>query len=332
MVVAGGQSDNETENKKKQKKSTTPEKEEKETEKFFVMAAVPQRSRSFHSLSLPVFKWGRRKQLRFGNNDNGDAKAVVDRISSIYRRSPPSSCRLRRENGEYVGRRSDTERRRRSLFEPEKFGNSPLSWYTASEIGQKRRRSVIGGEEDDGIEAVRTKLMLDFQTEVDRMKVAILKEGNEEIETSSRTEEEIRPWNLRPRRSPPKDTDVNGAATAGKSLRVDDRKPNGSPLRNENKLPRLRSKTAAAAGGEHAGDWGPGGSRGAAKLSLSLSKSEIEEDFIAITGSKPQRRQKRRPRSVQKQLDCIFPGLWLSEITPEMYKVNENLEAAKVIA
>ena len=30
-------------------------------------------------------------------------------------------------------------------------------------------------------------------------------------------------------------------------------------------------------------------------------------------------------------LQMLFPGLWLSEINADMYKVNENLELAKVI-
>ena len=60
------------------------------------------------------------------------------------------------------------------------------------------------------------------------------------------------------------------------------------------------------------------------KLSIPLTKGEIEEDFIALTGSKPRRRPKKRSRTVQKQLDFVFPGLWLSTITPALYKVARN--------
>ncbi|KAG0495086.1 hypothetical protein HPP92_006080 [Vanilla planifolia] len=59
------------------------------------------------------------------------------------------------------------------------------------------------------------------------------------------------------------------------------------------------------------------------KFSVSLSKEEIDEDVFALTGSRPRRRPKKRPRIVQRQLDAIFPGLWLSEITPESYRVQE---------
>ncbi|KAL0924212.1 hypothetical protein M5K25_005026 [Dendrobium thyrsiflorum] len=59
------------------------------------------------------------------------------------------------------------------------------------------------------------------------------------------------------------------------------------------------------------------------RFSISLSREEIEEDIFAFTGSRPRRRPKKRPRNVQWQLDALFPGFSLSEITPELYKVAE---------
>ncbi|GAB2290870.1 hypothetical protein Dimus_025135 [Dionaea muscipula] len=62
-----------------------------------------------------------------------------------------------------------------------------------------------------------------------------------------------------------------------------------------------------------------------ANFSLSLSKEEIIADFIAITGSKPPKKTKKRPRSVQKELNGLLPGSDLmSTITPEMYGVGEK--------
>lgn len=60
------------------------------------------------------------------------------------------------------------------------------------------------------------------------------------------------------------------------------------------------------------------------KFSISLKKKEIEDDFFALTGTKPSRRPKKRAKNVQKQLDYVFPGLWLASITPESYKVNSG--------
>ncbi|CAL9777636.1 unnamed protein product [Musa acuminata subsp. burmannicoides] len=59
------------------------------------------------------------------------------------------------------------------------------------------------------------------------------------------------------------------------------------------------------------------------KFSISLSRSEIEEDFFAIKGTKPSRRPKKRAKIVQRELDSLFPGLSLSEITPDSYEVVE---------
>lgn len=60
------------------------------------------------------------------------------------------------------------------------------------------------------------------------------------------------------------------------------------------------------------------------KFSISLKKEEIEDDFFAMTGTKPSRRPKKRAKNVQKQLDYVFPGLWLPSITPDSYKVNNG--------
>lgn len=42
------------------------------------------------------------------------------------------------------------------------------------------------------------------------------------------------------------------------------------------------------------------------KFNPTLTKKEVEDDFIAMTGHKPPRRPKKRPRNVQKQIDVIY--------------------------
>ncbi|KAJ8455987.1 hypothetical protein OPV22_034903 [Ensete ventricosum] len=59
------------------------------------------------------------------------------------------------------------------------------------------------------------------------------------------------------------------------------------------------------------------------KFSVALSRNEIEQDIWAIKGRKPPLRPKKRLRIVQRQLDLLFPGLWLSEVTPETYRIDE---------
>ncbi|ESQ44036.1 hypothetical protein EUTSA_v10006081mg [Eutrema salsugineum] len=60
------------------------------------------------------------------------------------------------------------------------------------------------------------------------------------------------------------------------------------------------------------------------RLSIALSKLEIDEDIYALTGSKPSRRPKKRAKNVQKQLDVLFPGLWMGNVSPDAYKVSEH--------
>lgn len=54
------------------------------------------------------------------------------------------------------------------------------------------------------------------------------------------------------------------------------------------------------------------------KFSVSLLKTEIEEDFSIIIGKRPPRRPKKRPRIVQKKLNvCILVGnfLWFAALS-----------------
>ncbi|XP_010926019.1 uncharacterized protein [Elaeis guineensis] len=119
----------------------------------------------------------------------------------------------------------------------------------------------------------------------------------------------MRPWNLRTRRAACSAPTENGRP----------RNPNsaaGSPsplaAENSNLVARLvRLRLDGAEKGERQ------------KFSISLSREEIEEDFLLFKGTKPPRRPKKRQRIVQKQLDSVLPGLWLSEITPDLYKIDE---------
>ncbi|KAK7390879.1 hypothetical protein VNO78_19039 [Psophocarpus tetragonolobus] len=139
-----------------------------------------------------------------------------------------------------------------------------------------------------GIDAVREKLMLDLKTEADRMKDAILAHHHHDAPAP-------RTWNLRTRRAPVPDTP--------------------SPLRTVSggvvKSPKFRRSPEKDL-----------------KFSLPLSKKEVEEDFLKILGHRPPRRPKRRPRNTQKQLDTLFPGLWLSDINADCYKVPDHAETA----
>ncbi|XP_021683291.2 uncharacterized protein LOC110666922 isoform X2 [Hevea brasiliensis] len=122
-------------------------------------------------------------------------------------------------------------------------------------------------------------------------------------------------WNLRPRRAVIKASDGNGGvpkicgAVAPETKAQEPSRPELTRSRNTNdaKVAEKKEKEKEKK----------------LKLSIPLTKEEIEEDVYALTGSKPARRPKKRPKHVQKQLDCLFPGLWLSSITPDVYKVSD---------
>ncbi|XP_020591518.1 uncharacterized protein LOC110032285 [Phalaenopsis equestris] len=59
------------------------------------------------------------------------------------------------------------------------------------------------------------------------------------------------------------------------------------------------------------------------KISISLSRKEIEEDYYTLTGLPPCKRPKKRPRVIKKQLDQLLPGSLLPSITPSKYDVPD---------
>ncbi|KAL8152494.1 hypothetical protein V2J09_010254 [Rumex salicifolius] len=275
-------------------------------------AMAPDKSRSLHNFSLPPrLSWGAQRLLRCSKINSATGDVAVDGEDHHYHRRPRS------HHATYDGS-SSFSRSRRDLGEPDRkrrsLNSSPDNRLSASTVTIGRGFS---GEEDDRIEVIREKLMIDLQTEVDKIKNAILAEGGD-VETDPRpplpppvdsAAEDPRPWNLRTRRAACREPHGNSGG--------DEPRLTASPPAA--KLPRVRS------------DWdterGNGGEKiQRTKFSVSLSREEIEEDFLELTRRRPARKPKKRPKYIQKQLDTLFPGLWLSEITPDMYKVNENPE------
>ncbi|KAL6614713.1 hypothetical protein ACP70R_036983 [Stipagrostis hirtigluma subsp. patula] len=68
------------------------------------------------------------------------------------------------------------------------------------------------------------------------------------------------------------------------------------------------------------------------RFSIVLSKEEIAEDFLAIRGARPPRRPKKRPRLLQRQLDSLYPGLCLADVTPDSYRIEEVIGALMELA
>ncbi|XP_013655160.1 uncharacterized protein LOC125594527 [Brassica napus] len=160
---------------------------------------------------------------------------------------------------------------------------------------QDRRESAENGggeEEEEGIEEFRVKIMSDLKTVRDKITqsmYALNEQDGEEVKEVS----PAKPWNLRKRR-----------AAACKEP-VEERTVNPSPPRGGVVVEEAETTVRP-------------------KFSVKLSKKEIEEDFIAAFGRRPPRRPKKRPRTVQKKLDSLHPGLYLAEVTLDAYKVPEE--------
>ncbi|XP_047958979.1 uncharacterized protein LOC125204372 [Salvia hispanica] len=283
------------------------------------MAMGTERSKALHNFTMPCgLRWGNHRILR------------CMRVNSDGQTSP-----LRRHA---AGSSDHPIQQRRTTRERDQDGFAHPSY------GARRFSDDAG----DGIAAIREKVMLDLQTAADKMKDAIFKDGLEEGEVSASLPpppppppppplpaegEGYCPWNLRTRRAASR-TAALGRSGGGSSSGGGSDGGGGKSFRLD--LPRAAGSSqirAAAGSGQkspmHRSDGGGpsaasgGKKREREKFSVALSKREIEEDFYAMVGHRPPRRPKKRARIVQKQMDTLFPGLWLTEVTPDMYKVTE---------
>ncbi|KAJ0246583.1 hypothetical protein HA466_0170970 [Hirschfeldia incana] len=121
-------------------------------------------------------------------------------------------------------------------------------------------------------------------------------------------------WNLRPRKPPTKKRSIGG--NSGGTL-LTENKAQGTvrteAIRSRNGVDAKIATTTTTERKEKK-----------PRLSISLSKMEIDEDIYSLTGSKPSRRPKKRAKNVQKQLDVLFPGLWMGNVSSDAYKVSEH--------
>ncbi|CAO2836121.1 unnamed protein product [Amaranthus hypochondriacus] len=184
--------------------------------------------------------------------------------------------------------------------------SSPLELCSSSRSqpnsDKKRGSTDTDCEENDnnnnGIVGMRKRLMVDFCEQANQMQAEFFRQSDDVVSN------EAKPWNLRIKRAVVKDPITLENSTH--------RKPNSSPVKSsEFELPPKKNKY------EIGNFEGP-----RAKFYVSLSKKEIEEDFLAITKHRPARRPKKRSKNLQRRFDALNPGFWLTEITADMYKVN----------
>ncbi|XP_043703176.1 uncharacterized protein LOC122653268 [Telopea speciosissima] len=270
------------------------------------MAMAPERSRPLHNFDMPFLKWGNQRLLRCMKvNSNGE-------IPTVDHRSSASEA----DSEGFIGRRREFDSTKRRSSNPSEGFKKLL----LPRIGAHGEKSEFEGYVDDGIAEVRAKLMSELRSAAYKINVAIPKDSEEDESVAAAA----RPWNLRTRRAACTAPSEGGRGGAGCSnSKNEDRQPNSSPPRTDIatiKSLRLRGLSPAQGSVEK---------KESPKFSIPLCRQDIEDDFLSMTGARPSRRPKKRARIVQKQLDTIFPGLWLSEITPDSYKVPDIPEPGK---
>ncbi|KAG2320824.1 hypothetical protein Bca4012_056137 [Brassica carinata] len=250
-----------------------------------------ERPKSLHNFTLPSLKWGSQRHLKCSRIESLSSGSGDHRLR---RRSPPFklSVSIPPEHR----RRSDNRKHRRAPFESAENG------------GEEEE------EEEEGIEEFRVKIMSDLKTVRDKITQSMFREkaleGEEEEEEGKTADESsgrekvspVKPWNLRKRR-----------AACKEPVETEERIVNPSPPS------RVKER-----GGVVEAETTREEMMRRPKFSVKLSKKEIEEDFMAALGHRPPRRPKKRPRTVQKKLDSLHPGFYLSEATLDAYKVPEE--------
>lgn len=136
-----------------------------------------------------------------------------------------------------------------------------------------------------------------------------VKERKEEAEGEEAVQ---KPWKLRPRKAVQR---VSVEIGEGQETVVQNQNQNQNQSQSENPQPKsLRLRGLESQSVEK---------KEKRKFWIALSRDEIEEDIFVITGSRPARRPRKRPKNVQKQLDNVFPGLWLVGTTADSYRVAD---------
>ncbi|CAH9139887.1 unnamed protein product [Cuscuta epithymum] len=263
------------------------------------MAMDSQRSNPpLHNFTLPL-KWGKQKLLRCGKPDS------MGRFPAVHRRfhtlSPEMSL------GKQSGSESDSGLPRLGLDE------------AVLGVGVLKNGPTSGGRE---LPAEVAEGRLEEEDSEERLPPAPTTVTNTISPVGP--SEPARPWNLRTRRPGSKQPNGSTAASgeSNSGFMIDITMP---PLMTEDKSPRVRCSSATASVPAAAARVFPVRENGErAKFAVTLSRQEIEEDFAAILRHRPSRRPKKRAKNIQRNLDSLFPGLWLTEISADMYKVTDD--------
>ncbi|XP_023746228.1 uncharacterized protein LOC111894386 [Lactuca sativa] len=261
-----------------------------------------------HNFNLPQgLMWGTQRFLRCMNVNPIRAMTAVDNDESSDSEEYNNNRSIENRHAEVEvlempagGRSSDDPSRKKVRFNLKPLFLAPAP-PQSPDIGSVRKAT---SEDEDEISITREKLVMDFQTEVGKLKEAILKnntpddveiapsKGSPPVNSEAVQNSEKQYNNRSPSPpQPPVAEEINAS--------VDDPMSEKKSTRPKRKLEKKEER---------------------AKFSIALSRKEIEDDFIAITGKKPPRKPNKRPKNIQNRLQVLFPGSRLCEVHPDLYK------------
>ncbi|XP_047318307.1 uncharacterized protein LOC124921666 [Impatiens glandulifera] len=282
---------------------------------------VPAKSQTLLSFSLPQWKLtknhtnnhhrGRRatdsslQQLPLSDSVHRQSPARIQSplIDSVYRQSP-----IRDSASETESSLANQENRKKSVSNGRKNG----SLESSPDHSKVDKQSFVLDVDKTVAKESRSKIYIRVRSNSNNKPDEVNEEGKTVLEEGELEETLPKTWNLRPRKPVRKQSNSPRAnSSLGRTSSPDNHN------NNKSQSPQMSSKRS-----NHQEITEKKYKK--QKFSISLSRDEIEEDIFAMNGSKPVRRPKKRSKTVQRQLDSIFPGLWLTSITLDSYKVPEH--------
>ncbi|KAE8721117.1 putative Mitochondrial transcription termination factor family protein [Hibiscus syriacus] len=189
-----------------------------------------------------------------------------------------------------------------------KIGKSGKKVINGSGVSFTSGKEII---DDSGVSVIpmegRSKIYIRLRTKSQKSVVEVPETGNQSLSVEEVEEFVPKTWNLRPRKAitKPQNQNLGGHKIVASAHENKAQRPESSRARNASE-PKAAEKKAKKQ-----------------KFSISLTREEVDDDIFAMTGSKAFREPKKRPKNVQKQLDCLFPGMWLDLVRPDCYKVPD---------
>uniref|UniRef100_A0A5B7AG35 Uncharacterized protein n=1 Tax=Davidia involucrata TaxID=16924 RepID=A0A5B7AG35_DAVIN len=257
------------------------------------MATAPVKSQPLHNFSLPFLKWGHKNQMNNNHRCRRPSDLTRDStppppLATDHRRSSPS------QHDSDGGSKNESESENRKLPVGSRTARNRFSFSSCS---TQKHQAAVAERENNDVDVEREKVCDDVEVE----------------------ESGAKPWNLRPRKAVSKVAIEIGGVPRNAELQETSHAVAAIPAvqQTENLPKSLRLRGFVEGQGSE--------KKAKRKFWISLSRDEIEEDVYAMSGSKPARRPKKRPKNVQKQLDNVFPGLYLTGVTADDYRVHDAM-------